>query len=53
MGESEFVEKYAAIQSYEGGFLVQVGDKQVIVTSLNKAIKLVRDHLAVEDDKSE
>jgi hypothetical protein len=46
MGDS-FDEKYAGINAYEGGFMVSFGGKTVIVTSLNKAIKLVREYLAV------
>jgi len=46
MGDSEkFEEKYTTISALDGGYLVTVGDRQLIVTSLNKAIKTVKDFL--------
>lgn len=35
----------ASINAFEGGYLVTIGARQIIVTSLNKAIKTVRDYL--------
>lgn len=52
MGEE--VKDFAAINAYEGGFMVSLNERTVIVTSLNKAIKLVRDHLGgAAEEKSE
>lgn len=51
MGEN--TEKYAGINVYEGGYFVSLDGRVVITTSLNKAIKLVRDHLAVAGDAAE
>jgi hypothetical protein len=44
------MEKYVSINQYTGGFLVTVGGETIVVTSLNKAIKLVRDYLSTGDE---
>ncbi len=43
MGENVYV----TINKLEGGFVVGLPQGDVVVTSLNKAIKLVRDTLSV------
>lgn len=43
------MKKFAEIQALEGGFVVTLDDKSIVTTSLNKAIKLVRDFLVVLD----
>lgn len=42
---SDSVEKYASINAVEGGYIVTIDGKAIVTTSLNKAIKLVRDFL--------
>lgn len=44
------MEKYVSINQYTGGFLVLVGSETYVVTSLNKAIKLVKDYLSSGDE---
>jgi hypothetical protein len=44
------MEKYVSINQYTGGFVVTLGGDVFVVTSLNKAIKLVRDYLSVGDE---
>lgn len=46
-------EKWTSINAVEGGFIVQAGGKTVVTTSLNKAIKLVRDYLGSGDEAAE
>ena len=53
MGDTDSNEKYAGISALEGGFVVTVGNRQIVVTSLNKAIKLVREFLTVDGSTSE
>jgi hypothetical protein len=53
MSDSDSNDKFVAIESKEGGYLVNLGSRQIIVTSLNKAIKLVRDYLNVDGSSSE
>jgi hypothetical protein len=43
-------EKYVSINQYTGGFVVLLGPETFVVTSLNKAIKLVRDYLSAGDE---
>jgi len=43
-------EKYVTIQQFNGGYLVSIGGQNQITTSLNKAIKLVRDFLNTEGE---
>lgn len=45
--------KEAYIQAVEGGFIVQLGGTTQVTTSLNKAIKLVRDFLSGGKDSDE
>jgi hypothetical protein len=49
------IEEYmdAAIQKVDGGFIVQLNGRVIVVTSLQKAIKLVRDHLSAGQDSEE
>lgn len=44
------MEKYVSINQYNGGFVVTTGGDITVVTSLNKAIKLVRDYLSTGDE---
>ena len=37
--------KYVSIQQLEGGYIVTTDNKSQIVTSLNKAVKIVREYL--------
>lgn len=39
---------YVSVNKVQGGFIVSLGSGDVVVTSLNKAIKLVRDALQGE-----
>lgn len=43
MGQA--AEKYASINAVEGGFIVNIGGTPIVTTSLNKAIKLIRDYV--------
>jgi hypothetical protein len=45
--------KDCVIQKYPGGFLVQLQGEIQIVTSLSKAIKLVRDFLSEGKDEEQ
>ena len=47
------MEKYVSITHYTGGFVVTLGGETQVVTSLNKAMKLVRDYLSQGDEPSE
>lgn len=46
------MEKYVSINQYEGGFVVVTDEKTVVATSLNKAIKLIREHLASSEEEA-
>lgn len=37
--------KYTSIQQLEGGYVVTTGNRVQVVTSSNKAIKIVREYL--------
>ena len=46
------MQKYASIQQLEGGYIVTTDHSTQIVTSLNKAIKLVREYLGEADTET-
>lgn len=41
---------YAAINQVNGGYLVELDGEQHVCVNLNKAIKLVKEHLATEQE---
>ena len=47
--------RYTSIQELEGGYIVTTDGKSQIVTSLNKAVKIVREYLngGAADDAAE
>ena len=45
---NEVTNVYVGINKMEGGFVVNLPTGDVIVTSLNKAIKLIRDTLSTD-----
>lgn len=45
-------EKFVSINQVPGGFIVNTDGNVQVVTSLNKAIKVVRDHLGAGADEA-
>lgn len=43
-------DKYASINKVNGGFIVNTGDGTTVTTSLQKAIKIVRDYVGGSDE---
>jgi hypothetical protein len=46
-------QKYVGVVAYKGGFLVTTGESMEIVTSLNRAMKLMKDYLLANLDASD
>jgi hypothetical protein len=45
--------KFGGIQKVEGGFIVELNGEVQVTTSLQKAIKLVRDYLSAGQESEE